>query len=152
MFSKNHFSTYATSLFLVSYFITSGFIFISPFPVLFWFKCGSPLPKFLKQSLHSFEFFILNNKGVGVTFPSPSPVLCFSGYSVRYLGLTLPHSLRGPSWQVLLPGPKHMTKKCVLSEQITLFHPGTYCENLCFLRGPTIHQNTWSSHHVLALC
>lgn len=109
-------------------------------------------PKFLRQSLHSFEVVFLNSKGVSVTFPPRSPALCFSGYSVRYLGLTLPHSLRRPSWQVLLPGHKHMTNKCVLSEQTTLLCPGTYCEDLCLLQGPAVHQNTWSSHHVLALC
>ena len=56
--------------------------------------------KFLKQSLSTFEFFLLNNEGILL----PSPASCISRHSVRCLG-----SYFALSSQVLLPGHKHMT-------------------------------------------
>lgn len=93
VFKKNHFLL-ILFFFFFAFLLNFRFYLFSYGLNVFFFS------KFLKQSLSTFEFFLLNNEGILL----PSPASCISRYSVRCLG-----SYFALSSQVLLPGHKHMT-------------------------------------------
>lgn len=93
-FQKESFSTDPFFFFFFAFLLNFRFYLFSYGLNFFFFS------KFLKQSLSTFEFFLLNNEGILL----PSPASCISRYSVRCLG-----SYFALSSQVLLPGHKHMT-------------------------------------------
>lgn len=81
-------------IFYLSFFFFFAFLLNFRF-YLFSYGLNFFFSKFIKQSLCTFEFFLLNNEDISL----PSPASCISRYSVRYLG-----SYFALSTQVLLPG------------------------------------------------